>query len=324
MAKAKEIAGLDCGMSAGAGISLVLRARLEEMCGFRQAALAFDDPKGVHDMRVASRRLRSLARDFSPCFRRSRKLRQAREGLKRIASALGSVRDEDVAIMALERLAMTAPPEMAAGIVQFADERRLRQRRARAALEEVLTAGALDELREQFDAVLEHDLKAHGTGRGERDEYEKDAGGGLSFRQAGRDVMLEGFGELRDLSASLYSPFKTKPLHKMRLAAKRLRYSLELFAPCCAEPLAPFAKEIARLQTSLGELHDGDLWIAETGASLRRDRAEPEETGAVERRAAVWLLDYFVGERGRHFRAALARWHEWETTDFLARLEESL
>jgi CHAD domain-containing protein len=124
------------------------------------------------------------------------------------------------------------------------------------------------------------------------------------------------------LSASLYSPLKAKPLHKMRLAAKRLRYSLELFAPCVRsrEPLAAFAKEIAKLQTSLGELHDCDLWIIWTGELLQKDEMKPGEALGVERRAAVWLLDYFVKERARHFSAALARWHEWETNGFLMRL----
>jgi CHAD domain-containing protein len=106
----------------------------------------------------------------------------------------------------------------------------------------------------------------------------------------------------------------------MRLAAKRLRYSLELFDPCWGEDLRGSAREIAKLQTSLGELHDCDLWIAQLGESLEDGAAEPLKASAEVRHAAVWLLDYFVRERAEHFRAALARWHEWETTGFLARL----
>src|SRR5215210_5249506 len=98
--KAKEIVGLDCGASAAAGIRLVMRSRLEEMCAFRAAALDWSEMEGVHDMRVASRRLRSLVRDFSPYFR-NRKLRRSTIALKRIADALGAVRDQDVALLAL-------------------------------------------------------------------------------------------------------------------------------------------------------------------------------------------------------------------------------
>jgi CHAD domain-containing protein len=320
MAKAKEIEGLDCDASASAGIRLVLRSRLDEMCAFRAAALDFSDPEGVHDMRVASRRLRSVVKDFSP-YLRQRKLRHSKEDLKMVADALGAVRDEDVAIMALEKLALGAPPEMSAGFEQLVNERRRERDIARSELEEVLMEDALAEFQEEFNAALEHGLKVSRRRKGD----ERKSAGNLSFRQMGRDITLAGLRELQGLSASLYRPRKTKPLHRMRLAAKGLRYALELFTPCWNEQLRSFAKEIARLQTSLGELHDCDEWIAELGATLRDGSKEAEgEQQTQARRAAVWLLDYFVKERANHFRAALARWHEWETNGFQKRLADTL
>jgi CHAD domain-containing protein len=318
--KAKEIDGLDCEAGAVAGLQLVLRSRFDEMCAFRAAALFFEDPKGVHDMRVASRRLRSLVKDFSPYFRRSRRFQHAKDGLKRIAEALGSVRDEDVAIAALEGLAAKAPPETAAGIKPLVEQRQLKQVRARVGLEEVLTEAALEELREEFNALLEQELKAPRSPK--ENGLNQAAAGTVSFRQAGREVIAAGLQELEDLSASLYRPFKTKRLHRMRLAAKRLRYDLELFAPCWSEPLRDFGKEIAKLQTSLGELHDCDVWIAQVGTSLRDSGTKPAGTQSPERSAAVWLLDYFVKERAENFSAALTRWREWETTGFMARLQD--
>ncbi|MDT4898306.1 MAG: hypothetical protein QOH25_3383 [Acidobacteriota bacterium] len=314
--KAKEIVGLDCGASAAEGIRLVLRSRLEEMCAFRATALAWSEMEGVHDMRVASRRLRSLVRDFSPYFR-NRKLRRSTIALKSIADALGAVRDQEVALKALEKLAAESPVEVAAGIEQFASERRLKQERARSELEKALTQTALAKLQEEFNAALSDGLKVSRNRRNKGDEQQ--AAESISFRQAGRDLIVAGLQELQDLSKSLYRPLKTKPLHRMRLAAKRLRYALELFAPCWSEPLAPFAKEIAKLQTSLGELHDCDLWIADFGEALQ-DGEESE--GAHARSAAVWLLDYFVRERTDRFRAALARWHEWEINHFQERLAD--
>ena len=66
MAKPGQIAGIDCDASAAGGIRLVLMFRLEEMCALRDEALDYGNPEGVHDMRVASRRLRSALRDFMP------------------------------------------------------------------------------------------------------------------------------------------------------------------------------------------------------------------------------------------------------------------
>ncbi len=82
MAKATEIVGLDCEASAAQAIVIVLRARFAEMCALRDAALEWSEPEGVHDMRVASRRLRSALRDFAP-FMRKRKLASSMQDLKK-------------------------------------------------------------------------------------------------------------------------------------------------------------------------------------------------------------------------------------------------
>lgn len=320
MAKAKEIEGLDCGADVGEGVRLVLSTRLGEMCGLRAAALDWSDPEGVHDMRVASRRLRSAIRDFSP-YLRKRKMRRVKGDLKSLADALGLVRDDDVAIIALDKLAEEAPPKVWSGVRQFTDGRRHRRDRVRARLERVLTEAALAELQEEFNDALADAVKAR---RRPNDDGAQGKGTSASFRHAGREIILARLAEFQELSASLYSPLKSEPLHQLRIAAKRLRYALELFAVCWDEgALAPFAKEVAKMQTSLGELHDCDVWVEEIGEGLRRAGREAaggqdSETAAAgqKHRAAFWLLDHFTKERTHHFHNALARWREWETTGF--------
>ena len=321
MAKAKEITGLDCAASVAEGARLVLQERLDEMCAMRASALDWSDPEGVHDMRVASRRLRSALSDFAPYL--DRRIRQKR--LKAVAGALGAVRDEDVAIMALKQLAAEAEGDIAAGIEQLAEERRWRREYARAALTEAISEEALDRLQQKFTARLARATRvsnmkaANGRSRPNAE---------ISFHQSGAEIILTRFAELRNLSKSLYHPLEPEPLHRMRIAAKRLRYAIELFAQCWGEQLTPFAQEISELQTSLGELHDCDVWIADFGVRLSKRRRQAATDGAgdhaYERVAAIWLLRRFVKERTKHFRDALARWHEWETNDFAERLSETL
>ena len=110
MAKAKRIKGINCKSSASQGIKLVLLTRFEELSGFQEAALNWTDPEGVHSMRVASRRLRSALRDFMP-YVRKRALASVLKQLRRIADSLGEVRDQDVAIMALEKMVTHAPAD---------------------------------------------------------------------------------------------------------------------------------------------------------------------------------------------------------------------
>jgi hypothetical protein len=153
----------------------------------------------------------------------------------------------------------------------------------------------------------------------------------VSFRQAGRKIIASRVADLQKLSNSLHHPFDSEPLHDMRIAAKRLRYAMELFAPCWDGTLKSYAHDVSELQSSLGELRDCDTWIDDLGARLDRNRSgsangrtSPAGRQEQSRRAAVWLLDHFTKERGKHFRHALARWEEWETTNFFARLESIL
>ena len=81
--------------------------------------------------------------------------------------------------------------------------------------------------------------------------------------------------ELEQLSVGFYRPLDVKPLHKMRIAAKRLRYALELFDQCLGPEAVVFAKTVARLQTSLGELHDCDIWIETFGEQLEDAKRQP-------------------------------------------------
>lgn len=321
MSKAKTIVGLGCDESAVEGIRLLLNARLEEMCDLGAGALDWSDIEGVHDMRVASRRLRSALRDFKPYMKR-RKQRRAGDAIKLIADSLGSVRDKDVAIAALEKLSAIAPPDVAVGIEVFVAERRASRDDDRIALVNAVADDQLVSVRAEFDATLEIALLSPRVGKSKDADDQRE----VSFRAAGQEIVKARTEELQGLCTSLYHPLKTNPLHRMRIAAKRLRYAIELFAQCWDKQLDSFAKEVAGMQTSLGELHDCDVWIAEFGGLLEKQMTsiEPAENvgkDKARRNASIWLLGHFTKRRTNHYRDALARWHDWETTDFFTRLE---
>jgi CHAD domain-containing protein len=315
MATAKEVEGLDCAAETLEGVRLVLRARFGEMYDLRAAALNREDSEGVHDMRVASRRLRSALKDFAD-FTGGKGVAQKR--LREVAGVLGEVRDEDVAIAALEKVRAQAGAEVLAGIAQLMDERSARRESAREKLKDILAETPLAELQQKFLARLDRHV-ATGKNAGKRRRATR-AG---SFRQTGREVVMARLAGLQELSDSLHHPFDVGPLHRMRIAAKRLRYAMELFAPCWGGRLSTYAREVSEMQTALGELHDCDIWIEELGARLdrQRDEAAPETASQVQlRKAAVWLLHHFTKERGKHFRRALTRRDKWETTGFYERL----
>jgi hypothetical protein len=57
-------------------------------------------------------------------------------------------------------------------------------------------------------------------------------------------------------------PYHISELHHLRIAAKRLRYTLEIFEEVLPEASQSVVKELAQLQDELGALHDSDVMIA--------------------------------------------------------------
>lgn len=311
MAKAKEITGLDCAADALEWAATVLRVRFDEVIELRGAALEFSDIEGVHAMRVATRRLRSALRDFLPLLKK-RPLKKVRKNLKEIADALGAVRDQDVAILALEHLQAAAEidqtnEQIKEGIETQLEERRSIRETAQKNLIQTLDPDDLTKLQADFTASLDKAVRKNKRKRV------------VSFNEAGREAVADSLRDLRELGTSLYEPFNVEKLHEMRIAAKRLRYAVELFTACWGERIAPFAVEIAEMQSFLGEVHDCDVWLENLSVKMR-DQQNGAASGS-ERKAAVWLLSEFIKNRTKNYRAALKLWSEWEITDFTERMQ---
>lgn len=324
MAKAKQIAGIECDAAATAVVVLVLMPRLEEMCLLRKAALDFRDPEGVHDMRVASRRVRSALRDFAPHLRKT-KIAASTKDLKEIADKLGVVRDLDVAIIALEKLQKKAGSEISSGLQRIIEDQKARLDPARKELVLALNYQNISGLKRRFrQAVEDAIVRQPATTPSASGPTVKS---GPSFKVYARSTLLKRLKELEALSHSLYEPQRVKPLHEMRIAAKHLRYAMELFAACWGDRLGVFSHQVAQMQSSLGELHDCDLWIEHFGrrlGRLKKKASSERATSQDEHDAMIWLLSHFARLRTKHFRAALQRWHEWEEKDFCNRLTATL
>jgi CHAD domain-containing protein len=317
MAKHKRFPGLDCAAPADEMVRLVLRTQLRAMCKLQPKALNWDDPEGVHDMRVLSRRLRSALTDFKPYMRGSS---LPNLQLKTIADALGDVRDEDVALAALTRLMTKAKGGAARGIELIADEHRKNQKRARAELKLAIKSSIIEEFEQEFSAKL----KAFRIVATKNSDTRRN-NGVTAFRDVGREIILARIEELNDTSPHLYSPFQIKELHELRILAKRLRYAIELFADCWPGSVE-IAKEVALLQTSLGELHDCDVWLDNLGTRLRQmaRRGQRDEPTRQIKAGAVALIREFAHVRTERYREALTRWQHWETDGLLEQFQEAL
>jgi CHAD domain-containing protein len=137
MAKAKPITGLgpDVAMREAAARTIEVRSR--EVFAFADHVLDTGDIERVHDMRVATRRLRAALEVFEVCFPKDDWKRALRD-VKRLADALGERRDPDVALVAVERVAVGLAAADRPGIDSFEDELRRDQAAGNDALAQAL------------------------------------------------------------------------------------------------------------------------------------------------------------------------------------------
>ena len=80
--------------------------------------------------------------------------------------------------------------------------------------------------------------------------------------QNAREIARIRLGEMDEWSASVDTPYAVRELHNLRIATKRLRYTLEIFADFLSGDCKPLLKELEQIQEELGQLHDSDVLIA--------------------------------------------------------------
>ncbi len=232
------------------------------------AAVAGDNT-GVHQARVASRRLREAVPVLSTGLKGS-KAGKATRKIRRLTRALGTVRELDVTLLLLDGLA-TAPdvPRTAVEDVRACVVRERENRR-----------GVMLKRLGRVDAEkIGRRLASVGTALEEA--------AGEPWRRALGTRLLQRSKRLlaaMDAAGQMYSPER---LHEVRIAAKKLRYGLELAADSGVTLAASHVRTIKRVQDVLGKLHD--LQVLQThiaAAQITGDSARPEPRAALEALAA--------------------------------------
>jgi len=154
MAKAREIEGFADAASFAEAASLAVETRTDELFSFAEGVLDTSDIERVHDMRVASRRLRAALEIFAPCFPKSLHRKVLRE-VKRLADDLGERRDRDVQIAELERLSGSLSAGDRAGIGDLIKALREEQDSANLVLADALERIERDDLHNRLIALVE-------------------------------------------------------------------------------------------------------------------------------------------------------------------------
>jgi CHAD domain-containing protein len=140
---------LDCEGSFSRAAAKAVRARSKEVFAQSEGVLDLGDVERVHDMRVATRRLRAALEIFEPCFPHKRH-RKALRKVKALADALGERRDADVEIALLEGLIDEAAEVDQGALRDLIAELRRHQAEANEALAPYVAPKRLKKLRRRL------------------------------------------------------------------------------------------------------------------------------------------------------------------------------
>jgi len=153
VARAREVPGFDCEEPFAVVAARVIEVRSAEVFAHADGVLDVDEVERLHDMRVATRRLRAALEVFDSCFPRKRH-RSALKRVKALADALGERRDRDVAIGFLVGLEAETPEADRAGLAALTERLRGEQREANEALAPHVARKRLRKLRRRLRKLV--------------------------------------------------------------------------------------------------------------------------------------------------------------------------
>ncbi len=273
--------------------------------GVRQNA----DPEAVHDMRVGTRRLRSAVRTLRPFYRRS-SVRRIRKKLRRLANALGAVRDLEVFAQKTETYRSTAGKMDQNSVRMLLGDFRAKEDEARRSLLTMLDSPAHGHLiADLVEFVTTPDL-----GAARRTESEEGHPLPYRARHVAPALIYAQYEAVRAYETVLVAPAQPPPpdaavgtltldgLHALRIEAKRLRYLVEFFQ----EILDPAAQTLIEAAKKLQD-HLGDMQDARVACGLIEDYARRALTPR-SRRAALRYLAAREAEKRSLVTGFLAAW----------------
>jgi CHAD domain-containing protein len=154
VAKARAIPGLGEDDPYAVAAAKVVSVRAQELADLSANVLDMDDIERVHDMRVATRRLRAALEVFEPCFP-EKPYGSTLKRVKELADALGERRDHDVTIAALNEFSESIGRSDRPGVSKLVERIRVEQAEANDALAPYVTKERIAELTARLDELLD-------------------------------------------------------------------------------------------------------------------------------------------------------------------------
>lgn len=213
------------------------------------------DIEHVHQARVASRRLRTGLLMFENCFAKDKCDKWRRE-IRRLTRRLGAARDTDVQIEFLKKFISDLPHKskkykhgLRRLMLRLKQRRQAIQPKVVKVLDRLGKKQVLDEIIAEINANTCYRAHQHVKIQSR-----------FAFQKT-QEHIKDRLTELFSFEHSLNDPKDGKGHHQMRIAAKHLRYTLEICNLPFEKELDDHIRGAKKLQSLLGQLHDYNVWL---------------------------------------------------------------
>ena len=236
---------VDSSLSTGEFAFRVLREQFRIFLNHEPGTRIGEDPEELHDMRVATRRMRAAMKIFESAV--PVRTQEFRDEFKWVAGALGEVRDLDVQLEHLDEWVYAAASqdrEPLEALRTMLEEQREKQRKA---MLRTLDSRRYARLVEAFGEFLRR-------GPSRRSQASR-----RPILAAAPDLVRKPYRKVRKLGDSLTEESSGEEYHELRKKGKRLRYALEFLSEIYGDPANDLIKPLKKLQDVLGDHQDAEV-----------------------------------------------------------------
>jgi triphosphatase len=226
---------IDATLSCGEVAFAILRRHFGAMLAHEPGVRLGEDPEELHDMRVATRRLRAALKLYSDVLPK-RSERYERD-LRWVAGALGEVRDLDVHLQRIHEEA-SRNGEVLEEVVSLVRERRVEARRR---MLEALDSNRYERLVATFSGTLRRGRSPTPTD---------------PILEAAPELVRDRYKKVRKSANTLSEDSPPEHFHDLRKKGKRLRYALEPLQEIYGKPAKKMVKLLKKVQDDLGDHQD--------------------------------------------------------------------
>jgi len=234
----------------------ILRRQFATLLAKEPGTRLADNIEELHDMRVASRRLRAalaLFRDVLPT-----EAVRLRPELAWIGQTIGAVRDLDVQLVQIEKWTAVLPEPDREALARLRTLLTEERGRARAEMLQAFDSPRYERFVRRFGATLR---SRSGTRGG-------------AARALAPDLIERRHRRLRKAMSAIGSQAEPADYHRLRIAAKRFRYALEFLSDVYPGDTGRLVRRMVALQDLLGAYQDAHVATARLRDLVSRRAAD--------------------------------------------------